>query len=501
MIRSENNRAFGRILGLAIAAVLLSALLMAVRGYSAISLTEPLQAATRGCEYESSYALWKYATGQPVFVDPTHIPFAGSYYNWLYYVSYGEIIRFFLNALSLSDAWIPTIAKLITLAGALTGALVTAAIFTRHIAKNDPWLRGLGAALAGYLFFGPLIGFWGISNAPDIWALVLDIAAIALFLELYDSRPRAAVLVFCGFAYLAWSFKQIQVYGPGTVGLYLLWRRDWRGLALLVFGMGVLWAGTLLAGGSLYQKVILSFGGTKVKLQAYEFFRNLGIFISKEMPLLAGLALVPALWANRTRIPREDSVLVFALMGTALSFALTLPASAKQGAGDNYYFVPSFFLSLALLAALAWLKRENAVPRYAVICLAGGWLFSVLVLLSVFAGMNGVLSVRKYHGDLMTMNQAIGELPQPSFIANPYLELPWMRPKTQHFVLQCSYFWDRTAGIPMEKGGLGGLISEGYFASLVLPAGGKTFDGAGLDGYRAVDRGPNGSTIYLRKSP
>lgn len=497
----DGNRVARWMLGLAVATAILSALLMAVRAYSAISLAEPLQAATRGCEYESSYVFWKYVSGLPIFVDPTRIPFAGTYYNWLYYVFYGEIIRFFLGALSLSEAWIPTISKLATLAGAMVGTIVTTIAFARLIAKGDVWLTALGAALAGYLFLGPLMGFWGISNAPDVWALVFDVAALALFLELYGRRPRAAILAFAALAYLAWSFKQTFVFGVGTVGLFLLWRRDWRGVALLIAVMSSLWAATLLAGGAVYQKSILAFGGTQVKLQTYDFFRNLGIFISKEMPLIAGLALLPALWPNRRRILREDDVLTFALIGTIFSFVLTLPASAKQGAGDNYYFVPSLYLSLVLLAALARLKRENAVPRRGLACVAGGWLISMLGIVSVLTGLNGVLSVRKYHDDLMAINRALGELPQPSFIAPPYLELPWMRAKAQHFVYHCSYLWDRAAGVPMERGGIGGLINEGYFASLAFPAENETFDGAALDRYRALPETRQGFIIYIRRDP
>lgn len=501
MSSSVNTRVARWTLGFAIAAVLLSVLLMALRGYGAISLAEPLQAATRGCEYESSYVFWKYVAGLPVFVDPTRIPFAGTYYNWLYYAFYGEIIRFALQFLSLSDAWLPTLSKLITFAGVLAGAVITTVAFARLVARDDPWLKAFGAALAGYLFLGPLMGFWGISNAPDVWALVLDVAAVFLFLELYARRPRAAIFAFAALAYCAWGFKQTFVYGTGTVGLFLLWRRDWRGVALLAAAMSVLWVATLLTGGLTYQKSILAFGGTKVKLQAYDFFRNFGIFLSKSMPLLAGLFLLPTLWRDRQRILHTDPILVFAAIGTALSFALTLPTSAKQGAGDNYYFIPAFYLSFLLLAALARLKRNGAMPAGPLAAVAVGWIVSILGVGSVLLGLNGVLSVRKSHDSLMAANRAIGALQQPSFIALPYLELPWMRPKTQHFVLHCSYFWDREANVSMERNGVGGLIAEGFFASLVLPRDKTTFDGASLDGYRlAREDLPMGLALYLRKT-
>jgi hypothetical protein len=483
-------------------AVSLSAILMAARAIGAISFFEPLQAATRGCEYESSFVFWKYLNGEPVFVDQTRIPFAGTYYNWLYYWSYGGLIGGVLKLFSLSEAWLPTISKLITMGGAIFGFFVCRWSFLRLTCQHDSSLRPWANLLAALLFCGPLMGFWAISNAPDVWGWAFDVASVGMFLFLYGRKPVMAVLSFCLFAYLAWSMKQIFVYGPAVAGTFLLLRRDWRHLALLTAVMLLAWGATLALGGPVYLKSMLAFGGTKVKLEWEYFFNNLSNFGAKHIPLIAALLLLPALWRDVRRLPTEAPVMFFAAIGVVVSFTLSLPASAKQGAAENYYFIPSFYLALFLLSGLAWLKQEKrAVPNYFFLAQGVGWVVVAAGVMAVLGGFAGVVSARKYHDGLLQMNREIGPLPEPSYLANPYLELPWIRSKTPNFVLHCSYFWDRVANVPMERNGVGGLIAEGYFASLVLPGIMESYDGGRLDKYQPLPEPKGGFTIYLRKEP
>ena len=62
---------------------------------------------------------------------------------------------------------------------------------------------------------------------------VLALASAAFFLGLYPRRPLVAVLAAAACAYLAWSFKQSNVFLAGGVGLFLLARRDWVRLGIL----------------------------------------------------------------------------------------------------------------------------------------------------------------------------------------------------------------------------------------------------------------------------
>lgn len=85
--------------------------------------------------------------------------------------------------------------------------------------------------------------------------------------------------------------------------------------------------------------------------------------------------------------------------------------------------------------------------------------------------------------------QAWRVMPEPRFSEDHRFNLPWLSPGGPPFVLAFNYGRDRQLGFAFEKGGMGGLISSGYFRSLVVPAGaGGTFDGASLEGYRARER-------------
>ena len=199
---------------IAIISALVCAVLFFARLYYAVSFFEPLQTSTSGAEYESLYVIWKYINGMTIYSDHMKIPFAGTFYNWLYYVFYGELTGGILAALDLADSWIPTITKLITVAGTFVGVGITYLTFGL-IASNEtgaPLWPALKASFAIFLFMGPLVGFFGMAAQPDIWAMVFDVSAVYVFIRFFALRPLVAVTGFCLLAYIAWSFKQIFVF-------------------------------------------------------------------------------------------------------------------------------------------------------------------------------------------------------------------------------------------------------------------------------------------------
>ena len=488
-------------------------LLMVVRGYYAISFSEPLQLTTSGAEYESLFVIWKYIQGQPVYVDQTRIPFAGTYYNWLYYAFYGEVAGFVLSTFSLADTWLPTITKLLTLTGATVGAGVSYRCFVDTGFSEDKNGRLLSFSFAAFLFFGPLMGFWAIATAPDIWALTFDIAAVCMFLRYYKSRPLKAVLLFCFFAYLAWSFKQVFVFSPGAVGLFLLLRRDWSRLFALVLVMWSAWGITLAFGSPDYVHTVVAFGGSTVDLARYELVRNLVNLAVKIQPVLFVVAvavtavvinpsITTALRAGFSGDKKNGPEMVFSLAfsGVLITSVLAIPSSAKIGASENYYFTLVFFL---ILAGLAWLRisvRTGKLPAWGYGAMTLGWLGNLVAVSSVLMGLQGTLSTRYMHDGMMAATECLNRqgLPESLFISNPYLSLPWMIPARQHFVLHYNYPLDRASGVAMEGGGVGGLIDDGYFATLVLSAGTKSHDGSGLQRYRPRPQACQGMVIYDR---
>jgi hypothetical protein len=498
---------------LALSAAGLGVLLIAVRGYYAISFSEPLQLVTSGAEYESLFVIWKYINGLTVYADHTRIPFAGSFYNWVYYFFYGEVTVAALNFLSLGDAWLPTVTRLITATGAVYGAWIATRLFWEFSAAGDDFLNCVGLALALLIFLGPLMGFFGIATQPDIWGFAFDVTSVYAFLRLYQRRPLTGVLVFCLFAYLAWGFKQIFVFSTGTVGLFLLLRRDWKMLGVLVVLSWTGWGATLGLGSAQYVKTIVAFGGSTVSLDSANLIRNLSNFSVKFLPVLLGLAgvLAAIILSGRSKAliadvrssltakgHRPHSAL--ALIGAIITGVLIIPASAKLGASESYYFMLTFFLSLLLLSGLAWVRKPDVWPVTVSLPLGMGWLLHGLAICLVFAGVTGVLSKRHTHTAVSQVRDCLVEkkLSQPLFISDQYLSLPWMVPAEQHFVVQTNYRWDKPGGIEMEGGGIGGLIDKGYFATIVL--GGNTYDGSDLKRYRKLKEKCGAFSIFNRIS-
>ena len=140
---------------IALISSLSGAALMTVRFSNLISLNEPLQITASGAEYESLYVIWKYIQGLTIFVDHFRIPFAGTFYNWLYYAFYGELSGSILKILDLTDSWIPTITKIITVIGLIYGTWITYLCFSlaTPVSANMARFNFSGAL---FVFLGPL---------------------------------------------------------------------------------------------------------------------------------------------------------------------------------------------------------------------------------------------------------------------------------------------------------------------------------------------------------
>lgn len=473
---------------------------MVVRGASAISFSEPLQLTTSGAESEFIYSVWTYVNGLVLYTDQTKIPFTATFYNWLFYVFYGEISGTVLRIFSLADDWLPTVTRLITLAGGILGSALAYHTFVALLKIEGRGLKVLAAAFAIYLFFGPLPGFFAFTTRPDTWAIVLDIAAIFIFLTLYRNKPQAAVLFFCGLTYAAWSFKQIFVFGPGTVGLFLLLNRDWRHLAILVFVTWGAWGITLWAGGPAYIR-LLTYQDSVVTLSSEPMVRSFTNFAIKFLPGLAGLAslaVIPSVRGAAMDAIRQDDVARMAALGLLLTTGISLAASFKVGAAE-YYFMPlTYYAALLVLAVLSRLSKASAVPSAAWGLLSLGWIAAFLAVASVLLGYKGVLSVRNTHELVRAAKPCLLALKQPAFVGNPMLSLPWIMPAKHHFVLHYHYFTDHAAGIKMEQGGIGGLMDSGYFATLAFQSKVDRYDGADLKQYQIRPQTCPGLVIYDR---
>jgi hypothetical protein len=119
------------------------------------------------------------------------------------------------------------------------------------------------------------------------------------------------------------------------------------------------------------------------------------------------------------------------------------------------------------------------------VILALGWVGNFAATGSVLLGFKGVVSVRPYHEALVAAKQCLVGLKEPFFISNPYLALPWITPAKQPFVMHMNYSFDSGPRDEMEGGGIGVLMDNGYFATIVLSkALKKGYDGSNISRYQ-----------------
>lgn len=495
-------------MGIAVVGATFCLALMAARLTSAISFAEPLQLVTSGVEYESLFAVWKKIQGLAVYTSRFEPPFSMALYNWAFYDFYGLAAGAALRLFSLGDAWLPTVARLVTLVATAAGTAATYVVFARALEARDGTAKLLAAAFAVFVMTGPLVGFWAMTLASDIMALTLEISAVAIFMALYPAQRWRAVILAATAAYLAWSFKQSAVYASGTIGLFLLLRREWGPMFLFAGLMAGAWTATLLLGQPQYVKNVL-FADYTLFYSIQRLARNLGNLVVKSGPslfLLAALAVAVLRSGTLRRALWRNDRVVLGLAGCLTTSLVAIPISSQSGGAENYYFALSFFLSLLALAGLCETMRAGGpVPGTALrpVLAAGafGWGTLILSLILVFSGVTGVIDVRHQQEGLMKKKACLAGLPAPLFVHDPYLSLPWMVPNAVPFVLSYTYFRDRDAGKKFKDDGIGGLVRKRQFATIALAPGmpPDKLDGAPLDGYVARPETCAGMTILLRR--
>jgi hypothetical protein len=496
---SPSTAKWALILALITAAACLA--LMAVRMTSVFSFAEPLHVTTSGWEQEGLLAMWSYLNDQPIYVSRFDIPYRWAIYNWLFYAGFATIVNTVIQALSLSDLWLPTVARLITVVAlpvGIIGAMRGYALFAGPARGQMKWLYLASAVL---LIAGPLMGFWGMTARPDPWAMVLEIWGIVFFWSLYRSQPLRAVLIFCLFAYLAWALKQSNIGALGGVGLFLLLKRDWRGLAILASVMAGAVGGTLVLGSKAYL--------TSITLSEYKSVWTISHSIDvitkfglKTAPFIFGAAMVVGAVALRPDWKRQafaDDGFLLIASGALSTLSIAVLASFQPGSADHYFFLASFFLSLMALWGVRQAREIPMFNNWFTRVWSVGWGLQAIAIAAVLFGFRGVLSVEPTHQNLVEAKRCADQLPRPLYASDMNLSLPWMTPGTPSFVLAFGYAQDRAAGRKFERGGVGGLIEEGYFNALILPPQLRDrYDGGSLAQYRLTDRSCGKYRVHLK---
>lgn len=189
---------------------------------------------TTGFEEVTLHNLSRLRYGDPIYVDCFQYPYRASLFNWFFYCNYGLVVALF----NPSEFALPAIARLVTVAWAVTGCVTT----YRFLARNGPapesnerWLIG---SLAIVTWCGPFLGWWTLTARPDVPALVCQFLGLAIVIRDGARLTFPRVLLAGSLFFLAWSFKQNGVFIFAGTLLALLMRREWQNLVRLgsVFG-------------------------------------------------------------------------------------------------------------------------------------------------------------------------------------------------------------------------------------------------------------------------
>lgn len=457
----------------ALAGAALCLVLFALRISSVFSLGDPVWAMTSGDEQSSLYAIWRAIHGEPVYFNRFQPPFSLASYNWLFYFFYSNTTDAVLSMFGLGDAWLPTVTRGITLAGALLIAMLVYRIAIERWPAPARDAQYLALTIAILVGLGPLVGFWAMTTRADIWALTFETAAVFVFLRYSSRAPWPSMVAMIVLTYLAWSFKQTGILIIVTFGLFLLIRGKW--LQGVIFGtsLAALFACTFALHDYAYVENIL-FLGVPLEYTPMRMIHNLGNFIIKFQPmlfLLAG-AVVAFRFSGLRTLLRESDAAVFALTGLVVGFALCLSATNQLGSAENYYF--SFSLLAALGGAELLARQPDIAPQRGWLmqgALASGWVLLSVALLIALSGVHGRTNVDDQNAEIHAAKACLDKLPRPVFTISNILSLPWIIPGNgEYFVLSDLYHEDFLVNAPFADNGIAGLIEKGYFASVFTDA-------------------------------
>ena len=413
---------------------------------------------TSGLEEEVLYALWKWIHHIPVYQNAFAPPFAQSYYNWLFYVVYGQAVGSSLRLFGLSDESLPLLARLVTLG--LT--VVAMAVVARMIAVKRPGGHAILFSLV--ILLTPLNGFWVLTARPDMAALLFELAGLgAILLSGKKQWPGLFWLSISAF-YCAWAFKQTNVAGWLAACIYLFWiGRPSR--ALILFAVpAFLFGVTLASGGPDFRYAMLqaNFHPGYSPVQSVQLF---GRALLKAPLFGAGLLVV----LHALIVERRKDLLVIAA-GVALFIGLL--TAGKELASDNYFIPAATFASIALCDVLAKSTTLAAIIPFAFQAGVGG------AILLGFAGRTAPAVTN----ELTLLKPNLIQIGKPALVTELGGNLPWFQPMPPNFVFAPAYFIDRAAGESFVNGGMGGMIRSGQIGVVVCPKADPCaeFDGADL---------------------
>lgn len=457
--KKESHLNDALLVGILVSSISVIALFL-LRLLANISFSTPLHIITSGGEPESLFALWKGINGLVVFRDFHLVPFAASYFNWAFYYCYGQLLSLLQYLFGFSDAWIPTVGRLITLVGVFSTLYILLAI--------QKLLTSAKVSLTALYYFlivtiGPVVGFWAITVRPDIWATTAELFAIWALLWAHLRRKPVGYLLFVFSCYLAWSFKQTQIVILVTGCLWLFYEKKSQ-LALLLMSLFALTAGLTVFLGSAEYRYLLIFSQSEMGFSAQLGVTNLvqSYLLTLPMTIMGWIALLQ----QKKKKDKANPQLLLKLIVIFSGVVATVTAT-KLGASLNY-----FFTHLAVLSVLAASLSISEMSRRHKYILGGGIIVLTSLTIAISLGKVGKVSLRDQNVILTQIRNCVTQLPQPVLTYDQYdhySSLPWINPAQLNFVRATTYgyVYQYPDKHSFQYGGIDGLINQGYFQSIV----------------------------------
>lgn len=480
----------------AVLAVALGLALLAVRLDGTFSLERPMQLMTSGWEQMTLYDVWRAAKGLDLYADPLAPPYYSGFYNWLFYKSYGLWSWAWLGLFDLGDEWLPTVARFMTLAALPAGAFAAFHLFDLFAEGRA---RVMAAAFSVLIVCGPLVGFWAFTVRPDLWALVFEIVAVAVFWRWRNDRALTGLALAALLCFIAWGFKHINLYAAAAIGLFLLDRRRFRDAFAFALMLGGLLVLNFLLASHWYLPSLLQVVLGPVLETGIRNFVNFSVKATPQWAMLGGTCVAFVLVPGMVREVLKHETARFAAIGAASTLVLSMAAAAKDGASEIYFLVASFFMALLAMTALARVTGDARGTRIILAGALAGWTLHAAAIAGVFAGLWGVTDMRPIDRAIMANKACLDRLPGRVFAEENYLQLPWMNPLRPPAFVSFNYLLLRRADATFAEGGFRAMIERGEFDALLLGPESDTFDGASLAAYAPGPPCETGAKAFLRR--
>jgi len=432
---------------------------------------------TDGREGPGIYAIWRLLHGYPLYEWPNRPPYSLTLYNFGFYYFYAAVMRLF----GVKDEGLLGAPRALTLLAAVLGAALFARLAWRYApVRGTPGKLAFGGFCFSVWFGTQFLSWWPLDVRPDLWALVLGLAGVALVLRALVSGSRATLATASLVFWLAWAMKQSAVLSfAGSLAALFLLTRNVRHVLTLLLPFGALVALCLLFGGERYRLSIL----VAPAISRYRFSLLFEV-LSRAVPQNAWLFLFAPLVflidarrgfaeAWRRRALAEQALLVIAMVAVVLGVA----GLGREGANKNYLFDGYVTSALAAWFTLARLLSSDPLRRGTLLfgaALLGPWAAFPFAQL-VWPGRLGrtELCTSADLPRLEAVANAVARLPQPLFADHDIFSQPWRATGNHYPAVVLDGTW---SGIAVREGFaprdfLEAWLAEQRFASALLPAG------------------------------